>query len=201
MVRGERPATLGSGWPRKSRLPLRASWTFQSAIGMIAGAAWPQPSPRHRASQCCDGGAARYVHATYPAAFIARTPMSVWTTSPTCRPSCTRPTPAASSRPDACRVFPPRQRASAWHGWSTRWAYGCSIAARAASPSPPRASCSGALPAHLDERDAARTELAQPHASPRGTLRISLPLVGDLTLPLMAEFMAAYPDIRRTGLQ
>jgi DNA-binding transcriptional LysR family regulator len=30
----------------------------------------------------------------------------------------------------------------------------------------------------------------------RGTLRIGLPLVGDLTLPLMAEFMAAYPDIR-----
>ena len=48
----------------------------------------------------------------------------------------------------------------------------------------------------LDERDAARTELAQPHAMPRGTLRIGLPLVGDLTLPLMAEFMAAYPDIR-----
>jgi len=48
----------------------------------------------------------------------------------------------------------------------------------------------------LDERDAARTELAQPHATPRGTLRIGLPLVGDLTLPLMAEFMAAYPDIR-----
>ena len=48
----------------------------------------------------------------------------------------------------------------------------------------------------LDERDAARTELAQPHATPSGTLRISLPLVGDLTLPLMAEFMAAYPDIR-----
>ncbi|PSD29005.1 LysR family transcriptional regulator, partial [Stenotrophomonas maltophilia] len=32
--------------------------------------------------------------------------------------------------------------------------------------------------------------------APRGTLRIGLPLVGDLTLPLMAEFMAAYPDIR-----
>jgi len=48
----------------------------------------------------------------------------------------------------------------------------------------------------LDERDAARTELAQPHAAPSGTLRIGLPLVGDLTLPLMAEFMSAYPDIR-----
>ncbi|WP_295515638.1 LysR family transcriptional regulator [uncultured Stenotrophomonas sp.] len=48
----------------------------------------------------------------------------------------------------------------------------------------------------LAERDAARTELAQPHAAPSGTLRISLPLVGDLTLPLLADFMAAYPDIR-----
>ncbi len=48
----------------------------------------------------------------------------------------------------------------------------------------------------LHERDAARTELAQQSASPSGTLRISLPLVGDLTLPLLADFMAAYPDIR-----
>ncbi|WMJ67652.1 LysR family transcriptional regulator [Stenotrophomonas sp. 24(2023)] len=48
----------------------------------------------------------------------------------------------------------------------------------------------------LDEAEAARTELAQQSAAPSGTLRISLPLVGDLSLPILAEFMQAYPQIR-----
>jgi DNA-binding transcriptional LysR family regulator len=48
----------------------------------------------------------------------------------------------------------------------------------------------------LDERDAARTELAEQTAAPVGVLRLGLPLVGDLSLPILTEFMAAYPGIR-----
>lgn len=48
----------------------------------------------------------------------------------------------------------------------------------------------------LDERDAARTELADQTAAPIGVLRLGLPLVGDLSLPILTEFMAAYPGIR-----
>ncbi|MGA6151006.1 LysR family transcriptional regulator [Stenotrophomonas sp. NPDC077461] len=48
----------------------------------------------------------------------------------------------------------------------------------------------------LDERDAARTELADQTAAPVGVLRLGLPLVGDLSLPILTEFMAAYPGIR-----
>ncbi|MEG2803051.1 LysR family transcriptional regulator [Stenotrophomonas sp.] len=48
----------------------------------------------------------------------------------------------------------------------------------------------------LDELDAGRTELAQQSAAPCGVLRLSLPLVGDLSLPILAAFMAAYPGIR-----
>lgn len=48
----------------------------------------------------------------------------------------------------------------------------------------------------LDERDAARTELADQTAAPVGVLRRGLPLVGDLSLPILTEFMAAYPGIR-----
>ncbi|KAF1014197.1 MAG: HTH-type transcriptional regulator PgrR [Stenotrophomonas maltophilia] len=48
----------------------------------------------------------------------------------------------------------------------------------------------------LDEAEAARAELAQQRAAPSGVLRISLPLVGDLSLPLLAEFMHRYPQIR-----
>lgn len=48
----------------------------------------------------------------------------------------------------------------------------------------------------LDERDAARDELVEQTATPRGVLRLGLPLVGDLSLPILTEFMAAYPGIR-----
>lgn len=48
----------------------------------------------------------------------------------------------------------------------------------------------------LDERDAARDELVQQTEAPTGVLRVSLPLVGDISLPLLTEFMAAYPGIR-----
>ena len=48
----------------------------------------------------------------------------------------------------------------------------------------------------LDELDAGRTELAQQAAAPCGVLRLSLPLVGDLSLPILSAFMATYPGIR-----
>ena len=47
----------------------------------------------------------------------------------------------------------------------------------------------------LDEIQAAELELCQASRTPRGRLRVSLPLVGSLFLPLMAEFMRTHPDI------
>jgi DNA-binding transcriptional LysR family regulator len=43
--------------------------------------------------------------------------------------------------------------------------------------------------------EAAELELSQTHAVPRGTLRVSLPLVGMLMIPTLVAFMRAYPEI------
>ena len=47
----------------------------------------------------------------------------------------------------------------------------------------------------LDEIQDAELELSQASRTPRGRLRVSLPLVGSLFLPLMAEFMRNHPAI------
>ncbi len=47
----------------------------------------------------------------------------------------------------------------------------------------------------LAEIEAAEMELSQASAAPRGRLRISLPLVSSLVLPVLGEFMRAYPEI------
>jgi DNA-binding transcriptional LysR family regulator len=47
----------------------------------------------------------------------------------------------------------------------------------------------------LAEIEAAQLELSQATAAPRGRLRVSLPLVSSLVLPVLGEFMRAYPDI------
>ncbi len=47
----------------------------------------------------------------------------------------------------------------------------------------------------LDEMEAARAELAQSAAEPRGRLKVSLPVAPILFTPLMAAFMEAYPAI------
>ncbi len=47
----------------------------------------------------------------------------------------------------------------------------------------------------LAEIEAAELELSQATTTPRGRLRISLPLVSSLVLPVLGEFMSAYPDI------
>lgn len=47
----------------------------------------------------------------------------------------------------------------------------------------------------LAEIEAAELELSQASGSPRGKLRVSLPLVSSLVLPVLGEFMAAYPEI------
>lgn len=48
----------------------------------------------------------------------------------------------------------------------------------------------------LAEIEAAEAELSQNNATPRGRLRVSLPLVSGLVLPVLADFMAAYPEIQ-----
>lgn len=45
------------------------------------------------------------------------------------------------------------------------------------------------------EIEAAEQELAETSASPRGKLRVSLPLIGMLMMPSIAGFAAAYPEI------
>jgi DNA-binding transcriptional LysR family regulator len=45
------------------------------------------------------------------------------------------------------------------------------------------------------EIDMAERELAQTKSAPNGKLRVSLPLVGMLMIPLLGQFMAAYPEI------
>lgn len=47
----------------------------------------------------------------------------------------------------------------------------------------------------LAEIEAAQLELSQATGAPRGRLRVSLPLVSALVLPLLGEFMRQYPDI------
>ncbi|AOX99983.1 LysR family transcriptional regulator [Jeongeupia sp. USM3] len=47
----------------------------------------------------------------------------------------------------------------------------------------------------LAEIEAAELELSQATAAPRGRLRVSLPLVSSLVLPVLGEFMRAYPEI------
>ncbi len=46
------------------------------------------------------------------------------------------------------------------------------------------------------EMEAAHAELAQTHVTPRGRLRVSLPLVAMLLTPVLADFMATYPEIQ-----
>ncbi|WP_394779313.1 LysR family transcriptional regulator [Undibacterium sp.] len=47
----------------------------------------------------------------------------------------------------------------------------------------------------FSEIEVAEMELAQIKRAPSGRLRVSLPLVGILLMPVMGRFMAAYPDI------
>jgi DNA-binding transcriptional LysR family regulator len=47
----------------------------------------------------------------------------------------------------------------------------------------------------LAEIEAAEAEMSQSMAAPRGRLKISLPMVGDPFLPVLAGFKKAYPDI------
>jgi len=48
----------------------------------------------------------------------------------------------------------------------------------------------------FEEVEAAEAELAQASRTPRGRLRVSLPLVGMLLTPVLAAFMRAYPEVR-----
>ena len=45
------------------------------------------------------------------------------------------------------------------------------------------------------EVEAVELEFAQTRGTPRGKLRVSLPLIGMLLMPTLAQFMRAYPDI------
>lgn len=47
----------------------------------------------------------------------------------------------------------------------------------------------------FDEVEAAEMEIAQTISTPRGRLRVSLPLIGMLLMPVIGEFMRAYPEI------
>lgn len=46
------------------------------------------------------------------------------------------------------------------------------------------------------EIEAAELELSQQQEAPRGTLRVSLPLVGMLLMPTIGEFIVSYPEIK-----
>lgn len=48
----------------------------------------------------------------------------------------------------------------------------------------------------LAEIETAEAELSHSAKAPRGRLRVSLPLVSGLILPVLADFMSAYPDIQ-----
>ncbi|CAB3808199.1 HTH-type transcriptional regulator PgrR [Paraburkholderia ultramafica] len=48
----------------------------------------------------------------------------------------------------------------------------------------------------LGEIEAAELELSQRAEAPRGRLRVSLPLVSSLVLPVLADFMREYPDVQ-----
>ena len=47
----------------------------------------------------------------------------------------------------------------------------------------------------LGELAAAEREISDTHSAPRGKLRVSLPLVGGLLNPVLAEFVRRYPEI------
>jgi len=47
----------------------------------------------------------------------------------------------------------------------------------------------------LGELEAAEADLARTTASPRGRLRVGVPFAGNLLTPIIAEFMARYPEI------
>lgn len=47
----------------------------------------------------------------------------------------------------------------------------------------------------LAEIEASERELSQASAAPRGRLRVSLPLVSSLVLPVLGDFMRHYPEI------
>src|SRR5471030_1827604 len=47
----------------------------------------------------------------------------------------------------------------------------------------------------LGELDAAQDELSQQHGAPRGRLRISVPQLTGLLLPVLSRFMQRHPDI------
>ncbi|MGF6571843.1 DNA-binding transcriptional LysR family regulator [Paraburkholderia sp. GAS333] len=47
----------------------------------------------------------------------------------------------------------------------------------------------------IGEIEAAETELALANAEPRGRLRVSMPMVSTLMMPVIGAFMIAYPDI------
>jgi DNA-binding transcriptional LysR family regulator len=47
----------------------------------------------------------------------------------------------------------------------------------------------------FSEIEAAELELSQTQVAPRGTLRVSLPLVGMLMMPTLVAFMRTYPEI------
>jgi DNA-binding transcriptional LysR family regulator len=47
----------------------------------------------------------------------------------------------------------------------------------------------------LAELEAAELELSQTHQAPRGRLRISLPLVSGLVMPVLIRFMKTYPEV------
>ncbi|OXJ12451.1 LysR family transcriptional regulator [Burkholderia sp. HI2500] len=47
----------------------------------------------------------------------------------------------------------------------------------------------------IAEIDAAEQELTHSAEAPRGRIRVSLPTIGTLLLPMLADFMAAYPEI------
>ncbi|MBN3762394.1 LysR family transcriptional regulator [Burkholderia sp. Ac-20365] len=47
----------------------------------------------------------------------------------------------------------------------------------------------------FEEIEAAESELAHAHAAPRGQLRVSMPMVTKLMMPVIGEFMKAYPEI------
>jgi DNA-binding transcriptional LysR family regulator len=48
----------------------------------------------------------------------------------------------------------------------------------------------------FSEIEAAELELSQTHEAPRGTLRVSLPLVGTVMMPTLVAFMRVYPEIK-----
>lgn len=47
----------------------------------------------------------------------------------------------------------------------------------------------------FSELDAVQAELSQSHLAPRGLLRVSLPLVGMLLMPVVSAYMRAHPEV------